>query len=226
MEPILSTIRSIHPYQQLLAQLKSGATVPGLGLPRATRLPVLAALLADLQQPILFITDRSDHALALYDELGFWVNAARYHFAEPNPLFYEQAAWGVTTRRDRLQALTALSSYHLPFVQKPETPPVFVASVRSLMTRTIPRRDFLKACKKLAINQTVQPDALLRSWAESGYQRVNNVLEPGQFSSRGGILDIWPTAETQPVRLDFFGDEIETIRKFVPASQRTTAKLE
>jgi transcription-repair coupling factor (superfamily II helicase) len=227
MELVLDKIRSLSQYQQLLTQLQAnGKQQPGLGLPRAARLPVLAALQEDLKQPILVITDRSDHALSLFDELSFWVNSPRYHFAEPNPLFYEQAAWGVTTRRDRLQALTALSSYHLPFAQKPEMPPIFVTSVRSLMTRTIPRRDFLKACKKLSVNQTIQPDALLHSWAEIGYQRVNTVLEPGQFSSRGGILDIWATAETMPVRLDFFGDEIETIRKFDPASQRTIAKLD
>ncbi len=226
MLSILNNIRSLPQYQRLLTQLKAGKQMHGLGLPRAARLPVLATILEDVQQPILFITDRSDHALSLFDELGFWVKSPRYHFAEPNPLFYEQAAWGVTTRRDRLQALTALSSYHLPFGQKPETPPVFVTSVRSLMTRTMPRRDFLKACKKISVNQSIQPDVLLRTWAEIGYQRVNTVLEPGQFSSRGGILDIWATAETMPVRLDFFGDEIETIRKFDPASQRTIEKLE
>ncbi len=226
MKTLLDKIRSLPQYQQLLNQLEANGEQPGLGLPRATRLPVLAALLEDRQRPILLITDRSDHALSLFDELGFWIKSPRYHFAEPNPLFYEQAAWGVTTRRDRLQTLTALSFYHLPFTQKPETPPVFVTSVRSLMTRTLPRRDFLKACKKLSVNQTIQPDTLLRSWAEAGYQRVNTVLEPGQFSSRCGILDIWATAETMPVRLDFFGDEIETIRRFDPASQRTIEKLE
>ena len=226
MESILNKIRSLPQYQHLLTQFQANGVQPGLGLQRAARLPLLATLLEDTQRPILLITDRSDHALSLYDELGFWIKSARYHFAEPNPLFYEQAAWGVTTRRDRLQTLTALAFYHLPFVQKPETPPVFVASVRSLMTRTLPRRDFLKACKKLSLNQTIQPDTLLRSWAEIGYQRVNTVLEPGQFSSRGGILDIWATAEALPVRLDFFGDEIETIRKFDPASQRTIEKLD
>ena len=226
MQTIIDNIRSLASYQQLLKRMQSTGGQPGLGLPRAARLPLLAALLDDIKQPILFITDRSDHALSLFDELGFWVKSPRYHFAEPNPLFYEQAAWGVTTRRERLQALTALSTYHLPFAQKPVVPAVFVASVRSLMTRTLPRRDFLKACRKLSVNQTIQPDVLLRSWAEIGYQRVNTVLEPGQFSSRGGILDIWATSETMPVRLDFFGDEVETIRKFDPASQRTLENLE
>jgi transcription-repair coupling factor (superfamily II helicase) len=55
---------------------------------------------------------------------------------------------------------------------------------------------------------------------------VNTVLEPGQFSHRGGLLDVWPSIEGNPVRLDFFGDEIETIRQFDPASQRTVEKLE
>jgi transcription-repair coupling factor (superfamily II helicase) len=227
MESILSKIHELSQYQHLLKQLQTnGKQLPGLGLPRAARLPVLAALHQDLSRPILLITDRSDHALALFDELGFWVKSPRYHFAEPNPLFYEQAAWGVTTRRERLQTLTALASYHLPFAQKPEIPPIFVSSARSLMTRTMPRRDFLKACRKLTSGQTAQPDVLLRSWVETGYQRVNTVLEPGQFSRRGGIMDIWTAAEKLPVRLDFFGDEIETIRKFDPATQRTVEKLE
>jgi len=227
MEILLDQIRSLSQYQQLLKQLQvDGKQLPGLGLPRAARLPILAALHKDLSQPILLITDRADHSLSLFDELGFWIESPRYHFAEPNPLFYEQAAWGVTTRRERLHTLTALSAYHLPFAQKPEVPPVFVTSARSLMTRTLPRRDFLKACKKLAAGQTAQPDSILRHLAAIGYQRTNTVLEPGQFSRRGGLLDLWTPAEKLPVRLDFFGDEIETLRKFDPASQRTVENLE
>ncbi|MCI0608200.1 MAG: transcription-repair coupling factor [Anaerolineae bacterium] len=226
MESIFSQIRSLHPYQQLLKDLEAQKEIPGLGLPRAARLPLLAALHQDFAGPILLVTDRADHALSLFDELGFWVKSPRFHFAEPNPLFYEQAAWGVITRRERLQTLTSLAAYHLPFAEKPGVPPIFVASARSLMTRTLPRRDFLKACKKLSAGQTAQPDALFRHWTEIGYQRVNTVLEPGQFSRRGGILDVWTPAEKLPVRLDFFGDEIETIRKFDPASQRTVENLD
>lgn len=227
MEILLDRLRELSQYQQLLKQLQTGGKqLPGLGLPRAARLPLLAALHQDLDRPVLLITDRADHALSLFDELGFWVKSPRYHFAEPNPLFYEQAAWGVTTRRERLQTLMALASYHLPFAQKPDVPPIFVTSARSLMTRTMPRRDFLKSCKRLTTGQSTQPDALARSWVEIGYQRVNTVLAPGQFSRRGGIMDVWVPAEQLPVRLDFFGDEIETLRRFDPASQRTVETLE
>jgi len=221
MDHLLKKIAELSQYQQMLRQVQAGQRISGLGLPRAARLPILAALQADSNRPILLITHRADHALSIFDELGFWLKSPRYLFAEPNPLFYEDAAWGVSTRRSRLQALAALSIYHLPFAEKPETPPVIIASARSLMTRTLPRRDYLKACKKLSVRQTIQPDRLIREWARVGYQRVNTVLEPGQFSHRGGLLDIWPSTELHPVRLDFFGDEIETIRQFDPASQRT-----
>jgi transcription-repair coupling factor (superfamily II helicase) len=220
---LLSHIQSLPAYKNLLANLVQHP----LGLPRSARLPVLAALHSDLNQPILLITDRADHAMSLLDELAFWSpKSPRYLFAEPNPLFYEQAAWGASTRRERLQTLTALANYHLPFTEKPQTAPIIVASARAIMTRTLPRRDYLKACKKLSAGHNVNPELLLRSWVEIGYQRVDTVLEAGQFSHRGGLLDVWPMAEFQPVRLDFFGDEIETIRRFDPATQRTIEKLE
>ena len=88
MQIILDKIRSLPHYQQLLNDLRSIREQPGLGLPRAARLPVLASLHQDLNLPILLITDRSNHALSSFDELGFWVKSPRYHFAEPNPLFY------------------------------------------------------------------------------------------------------------------------------------------
>src|SRR5512135_2156142 len=106
MESILHEIRQLTPYRHLLAQVRDRKQPSGLGLPRAVRLPILAALHLDLERPILFITDRADHALSLNDELGFWSQAPRYLFSEPNPLFYEMAAWSANTRRERLQALT------------------------------------------------------------------------------------------------------------------------
>ncbi|MBU4224387.1 MAG: transcription-repair coupling factor, partial [Chloroflexi bacterium] len=238
MDFLLDQIRSLPAYQSLLAALKIGRILPGLALPRAARLPVLAALHADLGQPLVLVTDRADHALQLHDELAFWLpDISRYIFSEPNPLFYEDAAWGSSTRRERLQTLTALSAYHLSFAdrvgavrstysaQKPAAPPVIIASARALMTRTLPRRDFLKACKLLKTGQSIPPGSLLEAWVSIGYQPADTVLEPGQFSHRGGLLDIWPQSEPRPVRLDFFGDEIESIRRFDPATQRTIEKL-
>ena len=227
MDSLIQTLQGLPQYASLLENLQQGVVQPGLGLSRAARLPLLAALHASMDRTVLLVTDRADHALSQFDELGFWAEGVpRFHFAEPNPLFYEQAAWGIATRRERLQALTGLAQYHLPFAEKPNIPPVIVTSARSLMTRTLPRRDYLKACKRISVGEIFQPEALLRSWARIGYQRADTVLEPGQFSHRGGLLDVWPPVQPFPVRLDFFGDEIDTIRRFDPASQRTVEKLE
>ncbi len=224
---MLDSIRALREYQILLEAVRRKIHLPGLALPRAARLPVTALLSADLALPVVLITDRADHALTQLDELGFWAkDALRLLFPEPTPLFYEQASWGNATRRDRLQALSALAVYHIPGANRQPTPPLIVTPARAIMARTLPRRDFIKACRTLKVGQTVAPDALLRTWVDIGYQPADIVLEPGQFSRRGGILDIWVPAESLPARLDFFGDEIDTLRLFDPASQRTVQALQ
>jgi transcription-repair coupling factor (superfamily II helicase) len=210
------------PARALLEALQAGRAIPALGLRRSARLPVLAALQRAANQPMLLITDRADHALALMEELGLWApEMRRMPFPEPTPLFYEPAAWGESTRRDRLAALTALATYHIPGAPQPSQPPLLVAPARAVMTRTLPRRDFLKASRTLKVGQTSTLDDLARACVMLGYESANIVIAPGQFARRGGLLDLWPPAEAQPLRLEFFGDEIETIRRFDPATQRT-----
>ncbi len=163
----------------------------------------------------------------LADELALWASKIpRALFPEPSPLFYENAPWGLSTRRDRLQVLTSLADYQIPGSPKPALPPVIIAPVRSVMTRTISRREFLKALRTIKIGQIVQPEELLRSWVNLGYEHANIVVSAGQFARRGGILDVWTPSADQPVRIEFFGDEIDTIRRFDPASQRTMGNID
>ncbi len=219
-------LRELPAYRRLLEDVRSGAPLSGQGLLRSARLPVLATLQADLNLPALLLTDRSHHALTLLDELGFWSAAPRRLFPAPNPLFYEQAAWGSVTRRDRLSVLAGLLAYHMPGMPRPAQAPIIVAPLRAVMSRTLPRRDFIKSSKLLRLGQSFAMDTLLRSWVDIGYQAVETVLETGQFSRRGGILDVWPPAEPYPARLEFFGDELDTLRTFDPATQRTLHSLE
>ncbi|MFZ0533428.1 MAG: transcription-repair coupling factor [Anaerolineales bacterium] len=210
----------------LFRQVGDHHRIASLGVRRSARLPWLAALQHTLERPLLLLTDRNDHALMLADELALWApKIPRLFFPEPNPLFYENAPWGLTTRRDRLMVLTTLAGYHIPGVPKPP-PPVIIAPARAVMARTLPRRDFLKALRTIKIGQVIQPEELLRAWVSLGYEHTNIVVSPGQFSRRGGILDIWTPSSEEPVRLEFFGDEIDTLRRFDPASQRTIGTID
>jgi transcription-repair coupling factor (superfamily II helicase) len=94
------------------------------------------------------------------------------------------------------------------------------------MARTLPRREFLKALCTIKKGQIVQPEELLRTWVTLGYEHANIVVSPGQFARRGGILDMWPPSASQPVRIEFFGDEIDTLRSFDPATQRTLVSIQ
>ena len=223
---MLDAIQKLDSYQKLISDLQSGKIQSTLGLSRSVRLPITAAFSQSLNWPIVYVVERMDQAISLADELSFWIDHEHIQlFPEPTPMFYEKASWGSLARKDRLQALTRLSQYHLPGVENPTKAPIIITTVRGLMTRTIPRRDYLKSIRFLKPQFEIQPEVLVREWVSFGYEARDIVVEPGQFSRRGGLLDIWSVADSNPVRLDFFGDEIESIREFDPATQRTIKRL-
>lgn len=178
---------------------------------------LLAALARDSERPLVMVVDRPDRALALLEELMLWAPGLNLqHFAEPNPLPYERSAWGPRTRMQRLQALSALVT-----AEQGGRAPVVVTSVRGLLTRTLPPREFRLSSRVLRVGTTVKVNQLLAGWLGSGYSAETVVTAPGQFSRRGGIIDVWPPTDLYPVRVELFGDEIEHIRRFDPATQRS-----
>jgi len=224
---MLDLLRKQSRYIQVLDDIKVGQCNYGLGLSRPARLAILAALSIDLNVPILVITDRADRSALMMDEMGFWLPTnPRFLFPEPTPMFYEKAVWGNATRQDRLTALNALIEYQIPGKLKPDSSPIIFTSLRAVMTRTIPRREFIIASKTVKTNQTISPLDLRRAWVTLGYEAADVVLDRGQFSQRGGILDIWGMSERFPTRLDYFGNQIESIRQFDPTTQRTIATID
>jgi transcription-repair coupling factor (superfamily II helicase) len=107
----------------------------------------------------------------------------------------------------------------------PTRPRIVLTTVNALVQRVPPRTAFGGASFVLRPGGTADPDAIIRFLEANGYNRSGTVMEHGEYATRGGILDIYPAGEPEPVRLDFFGDTVETLRRFDPSTQRSTGKL-
>lgn len=227
MNGLLSQIQELKEFQELISCLGTDDYPEKLGLSRASRLPVLLSLYQQTNRPILHLTQKSDRALLISDELSLWSPQIKHLvFPEPTSLYYENIAWGENTRRERLQVLSTLAAMQIPGAPRPDDPPLIIAPARALMTRTLPKRDFVLATKSVRVGQTLNMSKTVEAWVQNGYEPTSTVTMPGQFARRGGILDIWPPSENYPLRIELFGDEIDSMRQFNPATQRTSEKKE
>ncbi len=107
-----------------------------------------------------------------------------------------------------------------------DVPAVVVTPVRSAALRLHNPRHFLSCCLDIGLGRNLEPELLCEHLLEAGYVADDPVTEPGEFSLRGGILDVFPPDLDHPVRLEFFGDEIESMRLFDTDSQRSVAAIQ
>lgn len=120
----------------------------------------------------------------------------------------------ITARR-----ITTLSRLALQTSRK--DPTILLTTVNAILQRVPPRAFMRNALKPIAPGQRVDLNRLVQRLAQGGFTRTGTVMEPGEFAVRGGIVDVFPPGRLQPVRLDFFGDTLETIKSFDPETQRS-----
>ena len=224
---IVSKIKSIPAWDQLETEIAERGELFPIGLAKAAHVPVISALATDHDGPIVLLTGRIENVPILIQELGYWLgdDVDVIRFPEPTPLPFDRAPWGENCRQGRLSVMTKLLGGQTPILPKPAKRSVIVASARALLQQTLPKRSFIKAIKVLRLGQIVDLNKLEADWVSVGYERATVVERPGQYSRRGGILDIFPAGGSEwPLRVEFFGDEIDTLRWFDPASQRATGE--
>lgn len=227
---LLDFLRQIKPFTELVEGLQADKAPPEpLSVPASARAYVCAAIVRQLARPVMVITARADLATLYAEQLRAWLPHPETVFllADPDALPYERVPWSRETRQMRMAALIALAQAQLPKLQAADAPapPVVVTSARALMQKTIPARELRAALRVLRRGQRVNLNGLLETWAGLGYRAVAIVEEPGTFSRRGGIVDIWPPNLPAPARLELFGDEVDSLRSFDPSTQRTQAHL-
>ncbi len=221
---LLSLFDHTQAYQSLLADLdKPSRQSEPLSLLRAARPALLAALARDLVaergRPLLVVVGQADRAQGLTNSLHAWSDSPRQIARLPEPpfSFYERVRWSRDVISARLHILQALTS---------GDPLLVLGSARAVMQLTLPTRQFRLGARELRPGQLLDLERTLSTWIGLGYRSATVVEAPGQFSRRGGILDVYPPAAPAPIRIELFGDEVESLRSFDPATQRSDERLE
>ena len=193
---------------------------PGvIRVPAAARSAHLAARRAALQQrtPVVVVTRTDEEAHRLADDLGAWVGGHVAVLPERAALPLERALPEHDESAERLAVLARLESR--------EPGLILVAPLLSLVQRTIGTAQLVAGRITLRVGERSNLRELLTRLVAGGYEPTVEVTGVGEFAHRGGLVDTWPPGASEPVRVEFFGDEIESIRTFDPMSQASRRRL-
>src|SRR5436190_6077151 len=206
-------------YRELASRLEDRQRVGIAEANAGARAFAWSALVAQNARTVALVAPSEDRARRWRAELAGWLGEDRVlAFPERETMPFEPSAPAGTAVHQRLLTLWRLATAQAPVA--------VVTSLRALLEHTIPPKDLARRGRTLRAGDRL-------SWAETaawlfdlGYEPVTEVSEPGTFSRRGGIIDIYPASAEQPARVELFGDEIETLRAFDPVTQRSQAPLE
>ena len=196
----------------------SKEAVPGkrqliTGISGSARTAVLAELLRDRQQPLLVVTDNLGHLEELADDFSNLLPADQvFEFPVEEVLAAEVATSSPNYRLQRVQALNALSS---------NRPVVVVTSVAGMRRNVVSPAFFAQATLQLKVGGEIDPEKARQQLSAMGYQLQKMVLRPGDFAVRGSIIDIYALNTDNPVRVDLFDTEIDSLRYFDASTQKS-----
>ena len=179
---------------------------------------LLARLLPLVRRRLLVIAPDSESAEALHRELRFYAGGAPEILLFPpwDTAPFDEASPLAEVTGQRLDTLFRLMSGEGRVV---------VTTLAAAAQRVLPRQLLGDTAVYLVAGEEAERERLLAGLIRLGYQNVPLVEDPGTFAVRGGILDIFPAGQTAPVRVEFFGDEVETVRRFDPVTQRSLGDL-
>jgi transcription-repair coupling factor (superfamily II helicase) len=210
------------PVEASLGDAQPAASRPlRAGVSDAAKPAVMASIASRAAGPVLIVVAKAGRAGDLLEELGYWLgpdDARRLRlYPQRDVLPYERAADDPWDARARLEAIAALST---------DSRPILVASVEGLAQHTLSPEAAHSAVAEVQVGSRLAPEDFLRRLQASGFEMVSLVEAPGQAARRGGIVDLFPPQADEPARVEFFGREVESIRVFEVATQRSKHRLD
>lgn len=213
-------IAASHQVEEIVFSVRRDKLAIVADLPEAARPIVIAAALRALGRPALIVTSRQDRAEQLCSSLSEYLppEHAAHLWSAPDALPYEMLPTDRDASVRRTRELDAMSNADTDVG-------VWVVPVGGLMQRIMSPRELRDHTRTIRLGHRITVDDLF-AWAlKVGYQPGPMVQEQGVIARRGGIVDIFPPGESSPVRIDFFGDDVESIRRFDPHTQRSIERL-
>ena len=196
----------------------SGLTV--FGAPEGYDALLVARRRAEEAGAVLHVCRDDARMGRMADALAFFAPGAEVlSFPAWDCLPYDRVSPNPAIVAERVATLTRLT-------EKATRPRIVLTTVNALVQRVPARTVFAGASMRLARGGDVDQRALIAFLDANGYGRAGTVMEPGEYAVRGGILDLYPAGESDPVRLDLFGDEIEGMRRFDTGTQRSGETVE
>jgi transcription-repair coupling factor (superfamily II helicase) len=184
----------------------------------------LPSLMADLaraanKRAVLIAAD--DAAMRAVTDATHWFapEIEVLNFPAWDCLPYDRASPSLRATSERMATLAALQA-------KSDTPQLLVTTVNAATQRTLTPFRMRALTARLAPGERIDRDALAALLQSNGYVRTDTVADAGDYAVRGSLVDLYPAGEPHALRLDFFGDEIESIRTFDPADQRTISRVD
>lgn len=179
---------------------------------------LFSILFRTINKPLIVITPTVEDAKGVYQDVSFFLAAGEVVFLPPWEMMSTDAfSYQGDVESERINALFELNSGKSA---------VFVIPLPALLQRIIPKSILDDYIETIGIGDTLERDDFTRKLDEGGYRRVSLVEEEGEFSVRGHVIDIFPPASPVPFRMVFIGDELESIREFDAASQRSKKEID
>ena len=217
MKPLLSALNDIPEYRSLLAAIDNGACPAAFsGLSAVHRAHFAAGIRQELGRPVVVVCADEGEAERMARDLAALSGEAVRTLSAREITFHNAAVVSRQYEHRRLSTLRALAAGECPLL---------VCTVESILQRTIPKTLLTQAAQVLRMGERHDLGELAGTLAAAGYTRCEQVEGVGQFALRGGILDFFSPAHPKPVRVEFFGDEIDAMGLFDPDTQRRIENL-
>ncbi|MDO4581409.1 MAG: transcription-repair coupling factor [Bacillota bacterium] len=210
MQRLIEAWRNNQEYFDICAALQQGQTAQAFGLPLAARATFLAALYGEQPRPLLALTAHEDEAVDLYENMRPLLGERVCMFPVLELLPFEVYAHNIELISARIEVLSRLCRGEKPLV---------ISCLNAVSRRLAPPQVFAAAHLRLKAGEVIAPELLGAKLSDHGYERVALTELPGSYSLRGSLIDVYPINAAQPLRIEFFDDEIESLRLFDPATQ-------